>query len=126
MRTLLTIGMAAWLATACAQAPSEHLAPATFQTELERGKAVLIDVRTPEEYAKGHLAGARNIDWNNEDLIAAVKELDRSGPVLLYCAAGGRSEEALHAMQREGFTDVHDLAGGIHAWKAQGLPLSTK
>lgn len=128
MRTLLSSAAALLLAggLACAQAPTGHLDPQAFQAAIAKGDARLIDVRTPEEYGRGHLDGATNIDWNNDDLLTAVKDLDKGTPLLLYCAAGGRSEEAMHALTRAGFTHVHDLKGGIHAWRANGLPVSLK
>ncbi|MFT3885535.1 MAG: rhodanese-like domain-containing protein [Flavobacteriales bacterium] len=106
-----------------AQSPA-RLDPAAFKTQVEQGKALVIDVRTPEEYAKGHLANARNIDWLDDGFMAQAAELDHKAPVLLYCAAGGRSEEALHALQKAGFTDVHDMIGGFLAWKAKGMPVT--
>lgn len=111
---------------ACAQSPSGGLEPRSFQAEVGKHQAQLIDVRTPEEYAQGHLDGARNIDWINDDLLAATATLDKNAPVLLYCAAGGRSEEARNALVKAGFKNVHDLRGGIQAWRAQGLPIATE
>lgn len=122
MWTLLVAAFGLTLA-AMAQAP-ERLDPAAFKTEVDKGKAILIDVRTPEEFAKGHLADARNIDWLDDGFQAETAKLDHKTPVLLYCAVGGRSEEALHAMKKAGFTEVHDLQGGINAWKAKGLPIA--
>ncbi|HEX2616553.1 MAG TPA: rhodanese-like domain-containing protein [Flavobacteriales bacterium] len=106
-----------------AQSPDRLDVPA-FKTEVDKGKAQLIDVRTPEEFAKGHLANARNIDWLDDRFLAEAGKLDRTAPVLLYCAVGGRSEEALLALQKAGFKNVHDLKGGINAWKAQGMPVT--
>ena len=110
-------------AQAIAQTPA-RLDPAAFQVRAQQDKVLLIDVRTPEEYAKGHLAGSRNIDWLDNGFMAVVGKLDHKAPVLLYCAVGGRSEEAAAALRKAGFTDVHDMEGGINAWKAQGLPIT--
>lgn len=107
-------------------AQSERLAPKDFQALLAKKGVQLVDVRTPEEYATGHLKGSLNIDYVNGDYMAGARKLDKARPVLLYCAAGGRSESALQDMKAAGFTDVHDLLGGIKAWKKDGLPVETK
>jgi rhodanese-related sulfurtransferase len=110
----------------CAQQTADRLEPAAFKAKLDMGNAQLVDVRTPEEYADSHLEGAVNIDWLAEDFAAKTASLDKSKPVLVYCAFGGRSEEALNTMKQAGFTDVHDLIGGIKAWKKSGEPVTTK
>ncbi len=97
-----------------------------FRTEIDTGKALLIDVRTPEEFAKGHIAGAVNIDWLDDSFAKNTSALDKSKPMLLYCASGGRSEEAKLAMHKAGFKTVTDLEGGINAWKRNGLPVAIK
>lgn len=100
-----------------------RLSPEAFQAEVQKGHAVVLDVRTPEEYAKGHLANARNIDWLDDHFLANTANVDHNAQVLLYCAAGGRSEEAMQALKKAGFTNVHDMLGGYNAWKAKGLPV---
>lgn len=97
------------------------LAPAAFQQAIAP-QVQLIDVRTPAEFAEGHLAGARNLDWTSGALESAMAGLDKQTPVLLYCASGRRSAAARKAMQDAGFTDVKDLDGGIRAWLEVGLP----
>jgi len=96
------------------------LDPVTFQQAIGP-QAQLIDVRTAAEFADGHLAGARNLDWSSGALEAAWSGLDKDAPVLLYCASGRRSAAAREAMVAAGFTDVKDLAGGIRAWQQAGL-----
>lgn len=109
-----------------APAQTDRLEPKAFQAMLEKKGVQLVDVRTPEEHATGHLAGSLNIDYVNGDFMAGASKLDKKRPVLLYCAAGGRSESALQDLKAAGFADVHDLVGGIKAWKKEGLPVDTK
>ncbi len=99
------------------------LHPEAFQKAMGV-KTQVIDVRTPAEYAAGHIAGARNLDWTGGALDDAMPGLDKSAPVLLYCASGRRSAAAREAMRQAGFNDVKDLEGGYRAWTAAGLPTS--
>lgn len=93
-----------------------------FRTAIENG-AILLDVRTPGEYAEGHIAGARLIDWENPTFAEKVAALDRTKPYVIYCRSGNRSRQAREAMIEMGFTDVRDLSGGIGAWRAAGYPV---
>jgi phage shock protein E len=72
----------------------------------------VIDVRTPAEYADGHLTGARNIDLSADTFTDQVSELDRDAAYVVYCRTGARSAEAAARMADLGFTDVLD-AGGL-------------
>jgi len=94
-----------------------------FQEALTKPAVQLIDVRTPAEFADGHLEGAVNLDWTGGVLDQRMATLDKAKPVLLYCASGRRSAAARAAMSAAGFTDVKDLSGGITAWRNAGLPV---
>ena len=84
----------------------------------------LLDVRTKEEFATGHLSKATLIPWTDKDFTTrAAKELDPRKPVLVYCQGGVRSAKAATALDKTGFTDVRDLAGGIRAWQQAGNPI---
>ena len=108
----------------CAQ--QDRVDATTFQTRMKEADAQLVDVRTPDEFAKGHIAGAVLNDWLEDGFLDRAKTLDKSKPVLLYCAAGGRSEEAVAAMKKDGFANVVDLAGGFNGWKRSNLPVAVK
>lgn len=112
-------------ALTCCNAQSDGLVSvATLQGELKPKNTVqLVDVRTPHEWSTGHIEGARHIDWFSDDFKAEVAKLDKDKPVRLYCAGGGRSEEAREMLRGMGFTDVKDLDGGIAAWKKAGAPV---
>ncbi len=84
---------------------------------------LVLDVRTPEEFAEGALANARLIDFQSPDFAAEVSTIDRDTPVLVTCRSGNRSAQAIAVMVELGFTDLTDLDGGLVAWRAAGLPL---
>lgn len=86
-------------------------------------KNVLLDVRTPEEFAAGHIPGAINLDWNSPDFAKKVAELDKGKTYLVNCAAGGRSAKACGAMNKLNFTHCYNLEGGFKAWDKAGKPV---
>lgn len=87
--------------------------------------AILIDVRTPDEYASGHLEGAVNIAVEASDFAARIAELDPAGSYVVYCRSGRRSAIAVQQMQAAGFTDITDLGGFEQAQAATGLDVVT-
>ncbi|HNL37566.1 MAG: thioredoxin domain-containing protein [Saprospiraceae bacterium] len=99
------------------------LTAADFSRQLQATPgAQLIDVRTPTEFAKGHLANAVNIDWNSAGFAGQAEKLDHDKPVFVYCLSGGRSGEAAGWLRSAGFSKVYDLEGGILKWRAAKLP----
>jgi phage shock protein E len=113
--------------SACSSQESKNsvvyiLEPAAFQAKIQEG-ATLIDVRTVEEYANGHISGSLNLDINNPGFAENVKMLDMKKEYAVYCASGVRSGKAAELMRKEGFTSVYTLTGGIKTWKEKGLPL---
>lgn len=78
---------------------------------------VILDVRTPEEFAQGHLPKAQNINYYDESFVQQLEGLARDKEYLVYCHSGGRSTKTLHLMEKNGFKMVHNLEGGISAWK---------
>jgi thioredoxin len=88
--------------------------------------AAIIDVRTPDEFSKGHLKRAVNYDWNGNDFNKQVSGLDKSKPVFVYCLVGGRSASAASQLRSDGFKEVYELDGGIMKWRAANLPLATE
>ena len=84
---------------------------------------LVVDVRTPEEYAQGHLKGAINIPLSTLPL--RINGLDQKRPILVYCQTGIKSAEASSILVRAGFTKVYNLEGGITAWINSGYPTVT-
>lgn len=96
--------------------------PAAFSEKIKSTTDItLLDVRTPEEYAGGHLPNAINIDWNGDQFNATTEKIDKTKPVFVYCMSGGRSHSAAQALQKRGFKNVTELKGGILKWRAAGL-----
>lgn len=81
---------------------------------------VILDVRTPGEVSQGMISGAQHIDFYADNFKDELKKLDKDKPVLVYCAAGGRSAQAQAMMKDMGFKEVYNLLGGYTAWKQAG------
>lgn len=88
------------------------------------GKAdfVVIDVRTPQEFAQGHLENAINLDYNSESFSNELSNLDKTKTYLVYCKGGSRSGSAVPIMKELNFMTVNNMLGGITQWTAEGLP----
>lgn len=81
---------------------------------------VVIDVRTPEEFATGHIANAVNMNVESPEFDTQVSNVAKSASVAVYCHSGRRSAIAADKMMKAGFTNIHNLDGGISAWIAAG------
>lgn len=84
---------------------------------------VVLDVRTPDEFAEAHIEGAVLIDFYEADFADQIAALDRDVPYVLYCRSGNRSSGAREMMNDLGFADVADIDGGILSWSAANLPV---
>ena len=84
------------------------------------GSAQVVDVRTDEEHAAGHIEGDRHIPIDR--LTEATSDLDRAQPVIFYCRGGDRSATAAEAFRASGW-EAYSLEGGLLAWAEQGHPL---
>ena len=83
----------------------------------------IIDVRTPEEYAGGHIEGAVNIEYYSAGFKGEINGLLRDGTYLVYCRTGARSTQASNIMKELGFQNIYNMTGGITDWTARGLPV---
>lgn len=99
-----------------------HLGSQEVKNLLTQERVVVVDVRTPAEFAEGHLQRAQLIDWYAPDFAERIKALDPAQPYLLYCASGGRSGEASKMMLGLGFTHVYNATEGFIALKQAGVP----
>lgn len=108
------------------QAPVIPLIPQGASELITNGvsgaRALVLDVRTPAEYAAGHLEGARNLDSAATDLDARMAELPKDTPYIVYCHTGRRSALFTQQMHARGFKHVYDVQGGLTAWTEAGLP----
>mgnify|MGYP001024446905 FL=1 len=97
-----------------------------FQTKMESSEYILVDVRTKQEFAEGHIKGAINIDYLSENFSIEIQELDLENPVLLYCRSGNRSGKAMKIMNELGYLEVYNLEGGIKGWISKNNPVITE
>lgn len=109
--------------TAVAQEKFKNIGVAEFDKLRQHTNAVVLDVRTPKEFAAGHIPGAVNMDWNAPDFPKKVSALDKGKIYLMQCAVGGRSAKAADKMTALQFTNVYNLEGGIKAWERAGKPV---
>ena len=130
--TLLVGGCSATTVTAtfnptasAAPAAGSSLSAADFAAAAKLPDTVLLDVRTPSEFAAGHIAGAVNIDVESATFPQLVAALDPTKNYAVYCRSGSRSKAAVSAMEQAGFSHLFDLAGGIGAWQSSGGQLVT-
>lgn len=86
---------------------------------------IILDVRTAEEFANGHLAGAKNIDINSDKFDSEIKNLDTSQPIFVYCLAGSRSARAAEKLAQLGFSQIYDMQGGYSKWNGAAKPVQT-
>jgi rhodanese-related sulfurtransferase len=98
-----------------------QIAPAEVRAGLARGDVLLIDVREANEFAGERIPGALLYPLSTFDPRAIPAGTDRR--LVVQCAAGRRSMRAAQALVEAGHTEVHNLDGGINAWKSAGLPL---
>lgn len=89
----------------------------------ENKDVIVLDIRTPKEYAGGHIAGAKNIDFYADDFGKQLAQLDKSKTYLVHCASGGRSTKSLEQFQALHFKSVIHLDGGFKAWEKAGNPV---
>ncbi len=87
------------------------------QLMAERPNLMIIDVRTDGEVSQGVIEGSMQIDISKPNFDSELAKLDKTAPVLVYCAAGGRSKTAQNKMKAMGFKEVHNLSGGYSGWE---------
>ncbi len=85
-------------------------------SQKELNNAMVVDVRTPEEYKQGHLPDAININWYDADFTKQFSEIDKNKTIYVYCKVGGRSAKATEKLDSLGYKNVINLAGGYDAW----------
>lgn len=106
---------------ACSQSVKQRLEPKEFQAKLNTVQnPQIIDVRTSEEFSKGHLVHAININFYDSDFKTVLTELNINQPVFVYCQAGakgGRSFQAIELLKELQFKEIYELSGGMSQWQ---------
>lgn len=97
-------------------------APVYAEMMASNQDGIVLDVRTPQEFEKGHLDRAQNMDYNAKDFEESFSKLDKSKTIFIYCLSGGRSAGAAKLMRKAGFKTVYELNGGLLSWRAANLP----
>lgn len=100
-----------------------NILPEEAKKAIESGKATVIDVRTPAEFAEGHIPGARNLDIYDSSFEKEIHALKPDAMYVVNCQSGGRSAKACAKMLELGLVGTMNLEGGITAWKKAGLPV---
>jgi rhodanese-related sulfurtransferase len=109
--------------TADAKSRIREVSPAEASKQQAQG-AVLVDVREREEFVQGHAQGAIHLSKGLLELRIEEAVSDPATPVICYCGGGSRSALAADNLQKMGYTNVASMAGGLKAWRNEGLPLS--
>lgn len=100
-----------------------NLSTQEFASSIKNSEVVILDVRTPGEFASGHIQGAINIDVEGPDFQSQIATLDKSKEYAIYCRSGRRSIVAADLMSDKGFTKLSNLESGIISWQGSGYPL---
>lgn len=90
---------------------------------LKNSDVTILDVRTPEEYRRGHLKGAVNINFHAADFKDNLAKLDHDKPYLVHCKSGGRSSKTMKILKQMEFTKLYHLDGGYDAWVKADQPI---
>lgn len=101
------------------------LSVADFANTIATEDVVILDVRTPGEFATGHIANAINIDAESGSFASQIESLDKTKTYAVYCRSGNRSGNATKIMAEAGFTSLYNMLGGTIDWTNSGFPLTT-
>jgi len=102
----------------------EAVSPEEAATLLEaHPELVVLDIRRPDEFASGHIAGALNVEYGADGFEAELSELDRDLPYLVHCRSGARSSASLPVFESLQFRKLYHLDSGFQGWEGAGLPV---
>lgn len=104
----------------CSQVQGVSVIDAEQLKQLKSEGIVVVDIRTPQEYNQGHIPGVTHIDFRGNDFLANMDQFDKSKPIIIHCASGGRSATASSQLLKAGFTTIYDYSGGFSDWKQRG------
>ena len=125
MRFLAVVAVLVVLACHASQSEKPLVTEVSQQEFMSQkpGSYLILDVRTPEEFAAGHLDDAMNIPHDHvADQLPQIQQY-AAKPVLLYCRSGNRAVKTAEVLAKAGFTNLHHLTGDMQGWEAAGLPV---
>lgn len=104
--------------------PIKHVkSPAAAKLLKAKKEIIIIDIRTPKEFTVGHIKGAKNIDFYEDNFGLEIRKLDRNKVYLVHCASGGRSGKSLELFKALQFESVYHLDDGFKGWQKAGNPI---
>ncbi len=102
-----------------------HLSAQEFKAKMdELPDEQIVDVRTPEEIAQGYIPNAKHMNIRDSNFKDNIATLDRSKPLMVYCAAGGRSKKACRKIKDMGFSAIYELDSGFGGWTQENFPVA--
>lgn len=102
---------------------SDNVSVTKFKELCDSGNGIILDVRTPEEFSKGHIESATAINIYDKSFESKIKLMQKDKQIYVYCLSGARSESASKILLNNGFKEVFNLQGGILSWKNAGYKL---
>lgn len=108
---------------ALAQTQVAKLDANTFNKKISGKNVQLIDIRTPQEYAAGHIQSAINIDYYSATFAVEMDKFAKDKPIYIYCRSGNRTSLATEQLTKMGYMQLFDLQSGIIGWQSANLPL---
>jgi thioredoxin len=116
---IIYISLYMFLLASCTAQTKTSLSADEFEKAITKDSIQILDVRTPGEYASGHIKNTLLANWNDaKEFERRIAFVDKKKPVYVYCLAGGRSAAAAEKLKSLGYEKVYDLKGGMNAWKA--------
>jgi rhodanese-related sulfurtransferase len=124
MKKVMALIASALLLAGCSSSTGAiDLGVTEFSAKVAEAGVITLDVRTPGEFAEGHVEGARLIDFQSGNFENEIAALDKNATYAVYCRSGNRSGQAVKVMQDAGFTNVFSMNGGVIDWANAGFPL---
>ncbi len=98
----------------------QNISTADFEAGMNKRNIVILDVRSPEEIAEGHIKGAIFANFYDDDFMSQISGLEKNKTYYIYCKSGGRSGQACDQFVDSGFSNVYNLEGGFDKWNSEG------
>jgi len=124
MKKLFAVLASVLLLAGCSSSTAAtNMNASEFSKKVAESGVITLDVRTPFEFATGHIQGAQNIDFDSGNFATLIESLDKNATYAVYCRSGNRSGQAVTIMTDAGFNSVYNLNGGVIDWTNAGMML---